>query len=149
MTIVSVWAAVFALSLFTVNRFQLWYRVCALSSSKSAYNLCPDLKALFVASSMADPVLTPDDPVAAELANDGEDVEMSGGVAEGADDALPGDVEDEPPKRVSFVEYVAALPSTPVRILPKAKGTNPRGRVLSLASYLMSYERLTRLCVAT
>ncbi|KAL9053303.1 MAG: hypothetical protein Q9162_004854 [Coniocarpon cinnabarinum] len=53
---------------------------------------------------MADPVTTQDDPVASAIANDGEDVEMTGGMPEDTEDPLPGDVTDEPAKRISFLE---------------------------------------------
>ncbi|KAL9092082.1 MAG: hypothetical protein Q9159_001081 [Coniocarpon cinnabarinum] len=59
---------------------------------------------------MADPDTTQDDPVASAIANDGEDVEMTGGMPEDTEDPLPGDVMDEPAKRISFLERTIPLP---------------------------------------
>ena len=65
---------------------------------------------------MADPVTLPDDPVATGVANEGEDVEMAGAIAGATEDdarvgntELPGDVADEPPQRISFLEYVTTV----------------------------------------
>lgn len=51
-------------------------------------------------------------PETLEVEN-GDDVEMAGaavGIAEGEENALPGDITDDPPQRPSFLEYVSSIP---------------------------------------